>query len=60
MHITGTVNWGSPKGDVSQFVRMSQDHMCYNMNVVSAEVQGIIDLDTSVEVIYPQSGETLG
>ncbi len=59
-HITGMVDWDSPKGNVSQFVWMSQDHMCYNMSVVSAEVQGIMDLDASAEVICPQSGETLG
>jgi hypothetical protein len=38
---------------------MAQDHMCYNMSVVSAEVQGIMDLDASAEVICPQSGATL-
>ncbi len=59
-HITGMVDWDSPMGDVSQFVRMSQDHMCYNMSVVSVEVQGIMDLDASAEVICPQSGEALG
>ncbi len=59
-HIAGTVNWNSPKGNVSQFVRMAQDHMCYNMRVVSAEVHGITDLDASAEVICPQSGDTLG
>ncbi len=37
-HITKTVDWDSPKGDVSRFVWMSQDHMCYNMSVVSTEV----------------------
>jgi hypothetical protein len=59
-HITGTADWDSPKGDVSQFVRMAQDHMCYNMSVVSAEVHRITDLDASAEVICPQSGDTLG
>ncbi len=59
-HITGTVDWDSPKGNVSQFVRMAQDHMCYNMRVVSAEVHGITDLDALAEVICPQSGDTLG
>ena len=59
-HITGTVDWDSLKGKVSQFVRMAQDHMCYNMSVVSAEVHGITDLDASAEVICPQSGDTLG
>jgi hypothetical protein len=34
--------------------------MCYNMSVVSAEVQGIMDLDALAEVLCPQSGATLG
>ncbi len=59
VHITGTVDWDSPKGNVSRFVRMAQDHMCYNMSVVSTEVHGITDLDASAEVIFPQSGDTL-
>jgi hypothetical protein len=59
-HIPGTANWDSPKGDVSRFIRMAQDHMCYNMSVVSTEVQGIMDLDASVEAICPQSRATLG
>ncbi len=59
-HITGMVDWDSPKGNVSQFVRMAQDHMCYNMSVVSTEVHRITDLDASAEVICPQSGDTLG
>ena len=37
-HITETVDWDSPKGDLSRFVRMSQDHTCYNMSVISVEV----------------------
>jgi hypothetical protein len=60
VHITGMVDWDSPKSNVSQFVRMAQDHMCYNMSVVCAEVQGIMDLDASAEVLCPQSGSTLG
>jgi hypothetical protein len=59
-HITGTVDWDSPKGNVSRFVRMAQDHMCNNMSVVSAEVHGIRDIDASAEVICPQSEDTLG
>ncbi len=59
-HIMETVAWDSPKSNVSRFVRMSQDHRCYNMSVVSAEVQGITDLDASAEVICPQPEETLG
>jgi hypothetical protein len=38
VHITKTVDWDSPKGDVSCFIRMSQDHMCYNMSVISVKV----------------------
>jgi hypothetical protein len=52
-HITGTVNWDSPKSDVSRFVRMAQDHMCHNMSVVCAEVQRITNLDASAEVLCP-------
>ncbi len=37
-HITETVDWDSPKGDLSRFVRMSQDHTCYNMSVISVKV----------------------
>jgi hypothetical protein len=32
--ITETVDWDSPKGDVSQFVRMTQDHTNYNMSLI--------------------------
>jgi hypothetical protein len=56
----GMVDWDSPKGNISQFVRMAQDHMCYNMSVVSAEVHRITDLDASAEVICLQLGDTLG
>ncbi len=59
-HLTETVDWDSPKGDVSQFVWMSQDHMCYNMSVVSVEVRGITDLDASADVLCPESGDVLG
>jgi hypothetical protein len=59
-HITKTIDWDSPKGDISRFVWMSQDHMCYNMSVVSTEVQGIMDLDASVDVLCPESGDVLG
>jgi hypothetical protein len=40
-HITETVDWDSPKGDLSRFVRMSQDHTCYNMSVIGVKVRGI-------------------
>ncbi len=59
-HITGTVEWDSPKSDISRFARMAQDHMCYNMSVVCAEVKGKRDLDALAEVLCPQSGATLG
>jgi hypothetical protein len=58
-HITGTVDWDSPKSNVSRFVRMAQDHMCYNMSIVCAEVHRITDLDALAEVLCPQSGATL-
>jgi hypothetical protein len=59
-HIAETVDWDSPKSNVSRFVRMSQDHMCYSMSVVSIEVHGIMDLDATVEVLCPESGNVLG
>ena len=34
-HITETVDWDSLKGDVSRFLRMSQDHTNYNMSLIS-------------------------
>ncbi len=58
-HITRTVDWDSPKSNISRFVRMAHDHMCYNMSIVCAEGQGITDLDASAEVLCPQSGVTL-
>jgi hypothetical protein len=39
---------------------MSQDHMCYNMSVVSVKVRGITDLGTTAEVLCPESGNVLG
>jgi hypothetical protein len=59
-HLTKTVDWDSPKGNISLFVRMSQDHMCYNLSVVSIEVSGIIDLDALADVPRPESGNILG
>jgi hypothetical protein len=59
-HITETVDWGSPKGDVNQFVQMSQDHTNYNMSLTSVQVKGITDLDASAKVICPDSGNMLG
>ncbi len=59
-HLTKTVEWDSPKGNVSRFVWMSHDHMCYNMSVVSIEVSGIMDLDASADVLCPESGNALG
>jgi hypothetical protein len=38
---------------------MSQDHMCYNMSVVSGKVCGIMDLVAMVEVLCPKSGNVL-
>ncbi len=50
----------SPKGDVSRFVRMSQDHTNYNMSLVSVQVRGITDLEASAEVTCPESGNVIG
>jgi hypothetical protein len=58
-HITKTVDWDSPKSDVSRFVWMSQDHMCYKMSVVCIEVRGITDLDATTDVLCPKSGNVL-
>ena len=60
MHITETVDWDSPKGDVSQFVRMSQDHTSYNMSLISVQVKGIMDLEALAEVTCPESGNVIG
>ena len=59
-HITETVDWDSPKGNLSHFVRMPQDHTCYNMSVISVEVRGIIDIDGKAAIYCPTLGEKLG
>ncbi len=59
-HITETVDWDSPKGDISQFIQMLQDHTCYNMSVISIEVRGILDLEASAEILCPTTGNVLG
>ena len=59
-HITETVDWDSPKGDVSRFVRMSQDHTNYNMSLISVQVKGITNLEASAEVTCPDSGNVIG
>jgi hypothetical protein len=59
-HITETVDWDSPKGDVSRFVRMPQDHTNYNMSLIRVQVKGITDLEASAEVKCPESGDVLG
>jgi hypothetical protein len=58
-HITKMVDWDSPKGDVSRFIRMLQNHMCYNMSVISVKVRGILDLDASAEILCPTTGNVL-
>ncbi len=58
-HITETVDWDSPKGDLSHFVRMSQDHMCYNMSVTSVEERGIANIDKMANIYCPTSGDRL-
>ncbi len=59
-HITETVDWDSPKGDLSRFVRMSQDHTCYNMSVISVEVRGISDINKTATIYCPTLGDRLG
>jgi hypothetical protein len=59
-HVTETVDWDSPKGDLSRFVRMSQDHTCYNMSVISVEVQGIFDINKTATIYCPTLGDRLG
>jgi hypothetical protein len=59
-HIIETVDWGSPKGDLGHFARMSQNHTCYNMSVTSIEVRGIVDIDKMANIHCPTSGNTLG
>jgi hypothetical protein len=60
MHITETVDWDSPKGNLSRFVRMSQDHTCYNMSVIRVKVCGITNIDKTADIYCPTSGEKLG
>jgi hypothetical protein len=58
-HIPEMVDWDSLKGDVSQFVRMSQDHRNYNMSLISVQVKGITDLEALAEVTCPDSGNVI-
>jgi hypothetical protein len=58
-HITETVDWDSPKGDVSRFVWISQDHTNYNMSLSSVQVKGITNLKASAEVTCPESGNVI-
>jgi hypothetical protein len=59
-HITETVDWDSLKGDVTRFVRMSQDHTNYNMSHISVQVKGITELEASAEVMSPDTGNVIG
>jgi hypothetical protein len=59
-HITKTVDWDSPKGDISRFIQMSQDHTCYNMSLISVEVHGISDLVATTEIQCPDTRNVLG
>jgi hypothetical protein len=59
-HITETVDWDSPKGDLSCFVRMSQDHTCYNMSVISVKVQGISNINKIRDYLLPNLGRQVG
>ncbi len=59
-HITETVDWDSPKGNLSCFVRMSQDHTCYSMSVTSLKVRDIANIDKMANIYCPTSGNRLG
>jgi hypothetical protein len=59
-HITEPVDWDSPKGDLSRFGRMSQDHKCYNMSIISVKVQGISDIKKTATIYCPTLGGRLG
>jgi hypothetical protein len=59
-HITEMVDWDSPKGDLSYFFRMSQDHTCHNMSVISVEVRGIANVDKTADIYCPTSGNKFG
>jgi hypothetical protein len=58
--ITETVDWDSPKGHVSRFIRMSQDRTNYNMSLISIQVKGITNLEASAEVTCSESGNVIG
>jgi hypothetical protein len=59
--ITKMVDWDYLKEDISLFIQMLQDHMCYNMSdVTSVEVWGISGLKASAEILCPVSGNTIG
>jgi hypothetical protein len=59
-HITETVDWDSPKGNLSHFVGISPDHTCYNMSVISVEMRDITDIDGKAAIYCPTLGEKLG
>ncbi len=58
-HIAKTVDWDSPKADVSQFVKMSQDHTSFNCSVIGVDLQGIVDLDTEVALHHESLGKEI-
>jgi hypothetical protein len=53
------VDWDSPKSDLSCFVRISQDHTCYNMSVISIKVRGIVNVNKMADIYCPTSGDKL-
>ena len=59
-HITKMDDWDSRKGDISRFIRMLQDHTCYNMSAISIEVWGVSDLEASAEILCPTTRNFLG
>jgi hypothetical protein len=59
-HIAEMVDWDSLKGNISQFIHMTQDHTCYNMSMISIEVRGILNLAATAEIQCPDTGNILG
>jgi hypothetical protein len=55
-----TVDWQSPKSNLSCFVRISQDHTCYSRSVIGVKVRGIANLDKMADIYCPTLGNKLG
>ena len=59
VHFTETVDWDLPKGNLSWFVRMSQDHTFYNVSIVDVDLRGV-DTLTAMADILSETGMFLG